>query len=376
MVIMVEIMWLPRKQVLVAFCEFQEEDSTRGGNYQKPSSQSQSPVSSAGDGRDQVHSSQHPHRKGRMFSRPRSRMEQDEPERKSGAPPSRDGLKQSQRASPSASVQEGGRVAQSTDKKGPKSEYDFPDSPDEEVRGKPLLSSYMALSSSTRSPRRGIVDSSENKIQSGGEGDGNVESSEDATMADSKVTDSGSGKDNEAQCFERFGTDQVVESTKFVEHGRKGDEVSSRLGPSSTTRKQCSEADDSSNISHTSADSTDRLMVDESPNLDSSAPGEVSSAGGSRRSSRSSRESDNSPHPSTDFSGSAEHSGHGRQSLRSRSPRSYPQSNSDLGSNASPGSSSVQYSRRGTDREAEPREHEPQPLLSSQYETLSDDEQS
>lgn len=365
---MAEIMPLPRKPS--SNCFFQEDDPTRGGNYQKPSSQAQSPVSSAGDSRDQVHSSQHPHRKGRMFSRPRSRMEQDEPERKSGAAPPREGMKQSQRASPSASVQEGGRGAQSSDKKGPKSEYDFPDSPDEEVRGKSLLSSYMALSSSTRSPRRGIVDSSENKMQSGGEGDGNVESSEDAATADSKVTDSGSGKDNEAQCFERFGTDQVVE------HGRKGEEVSSRLGPSSTTRKQCSEADDGSNISHTSADSTDRLMVDESANIDSSAPGEVSSAGGSRRSSRSSRESDNSPHPSTDFSGSAEHSGHGRQSHRSRSPRSYPQSNSDLGSNASPGSSSVQYSRRGSDREAEPREQEPQPLLSSQYETLSDDEQS
>jgi hypothetical protein len=153
--------------------------------------------------------------------------------------------------------------------------------------------------------------------------------------------------------------------------------VSSRAGSGSSVRKQSLEADDGSNISHTSADSTDRLMVDESANIDSSATGEVSSAGGSRRSSKSSRESDNSPHPSTDFSGSVEHSSHGRQGHRSRSPRSYPQSSSDLGSSA-PAGSSVQYSRRGAegDSGSEAREQEPQPLLSSQYETLSDDEQS
>ncbi|XP_053376289.1 nuclear receptor corepressor 1-like isoform X2 [Mercenaria mercenaria] len=361
----------------------QDEDPLRGGNYQKSGSQAQSPVSSAGDNRDQVHSSQHPHRKGRMFTRPRSRMEQEEPEKKPGAAPPRETLKQSQRASPSASVQEGGRVMAPYDKKGPKSEYDFPDSPDDEGRGKPTLSSYMALSSSTRSPRRGIVDSSENRVQPGGdsnrEGEVNVESSEDISTVDSKVSDSGPGKDNEAQEFERFGADQIVDSSKLQDHGRKGDEghVSSRVGAGSSHRKQSLEADDGSNISHTSADSTDRLMVDESANIDSSATGEVSSAGGSRRSSKSSRDSDNSPHPSTDFSGSAEHSSHGRQGHRSRSPRSYPQSSSDLGSSAQAGSS-VQYSRRGPDGESgtESREQEPQPLLSSQYETLSDDEQS
>lgn len=347
---------------------------SRGGNYQKSSSQAQSPVSSAGDNRDQVHSSQHAHRKGRMFTRPRSRMEQEEPERKPAAAPAREGLKHSQRVSPSAPVQEGGRI----DKKGPKSEYDFPDSPDDEARGKPSLSSYMALSSSARSPRRGIVDSSENRIQSGGEssreGEGNVESSEDVAV-DSKVSDTGSVKDNEALGYERYGSEQVADSSKLQEHGRKVED-SSRVGLGSSVRKQSSEADDGSNISHTSADSTDRLMVDESANVDSSATGEVSSAGGSRRSSKSSRESDNSPHPSTDFSGSSEH--HSRQGHRSRSPRSYPQSSSDLGSSA-PAGSSVQYSRRGPDGECgsgESREQEPQPLLSSQYETLSDDEQS
>lgn len=356
-----------------------QEEDPRGGNYQKLSSQAQSPVSSAGDNRDQVHSSQHPHRKGRMFSRPRSRMEQEEPDRKPAVAPPRENMKQLQRASPSASVQEGGRAVASSDKKGPKSEYDFPDSPDDDARGKP--SSYMALSSSTRSPRRGIVDSSENRVQGGGDGgrEGEVESSESAGANDAKVSEGGSGKDNEAQGFERFGSEQMVESSKLMEHGRKMDDsqVSSRHGPGSSLRKQSTEADDGSNISHTSADSTDRLMVDESASIDSSAVGEVTSAGGSRRSSKSSRDSDNSPHPSTDFSSSVEHSTHSRQGHRSRSPRSYPQSSSDLGSNV-PAGSSVQYSRRGPDGESvgESREQEPQLLLSSQYETLSDDEQS
>ena len=292
----------------------------------------------------------------------------------------REAMKQAQRLSPSVSMHESGR-ATSSDKKVPKSEYDFPDSPDDEAKGKPL-SSYMALSSSTRSPRRGIVDSSENRMQpgseSGREGDVNVESSEDIVQSDSKVSESGAGKDNEAQGFERFGSDQPVESSKVMESGRKLDEsqVFSRYGISSATRKHSSEADEGSNISQTSADSTDRLMVDESANIDSSAPSEVTSVSQSRRSSKSSRESDNSPHCSSEF-GNAEHVGHGRQGHRSRSPRSYPQTSSDLGSSVA-AQSSMQYARRPGDGDVgqEPRDQEPQPLLSSQYETLSDDDQS
>lgn len=315
-----------------------------------------------------------------MFSRPRSRLEQEELERKPGPVPPREAMKQAQRISPSVSMHDSGRAPSSSDKKGPKSEYDFPDSPDDEAKGKPL-SSYMALSSSTRSPRRGIVDSSENRMQSGAEsgreGDGNVESSEDVGQSESKVTDSGAGKDNEAQGFERFGSDQAVESSKAMESGRKVDEtqVYGRFGISPAQRKHSTEADEGSNISQTSADSTDRLMVDESANIDSSGPGEVSSVSQSRRSSKSSRESDNSPHCSSEFS-SAEHVGHGRQGHRSRSPRSYPQTSSELGSSVA-AASSMQYSRRvGESDNQETRDQEPQPLLSSQYETLSDDDQS
>lgn len=364
---------------LLQFIFSQDDESSRGSTYPKPGSQAQSPVSSAGDSRDQVHSSQHPHRKGRIISRPRSRLEQEELERKPGSTP-REAIKQAQRMSPSVSMHESGRATTSSDKKGPKSEYDFPDSPDDEAKGKPL-SSYMALSSSTRSPRRGIVDSSENRMQTGEagrEGEGNVESSEDVAQSESKVSDSGVGKDNEAQGFERFGSDHAVDSSKVIEPGRKVEEtqIFSRFGISPSQRKHSSEADEGSNISQTSADSTDRLMVDESANIDSSAPGEVSSVSQSRRSSKSSRESDNSPHCSSEFGG-AEHVSHGRQGHRSRSPRSYPQASSDLSSSVA-AATSLQYSRRGGEEDGpqETRDQEPQPLLSSQYDPLSDDEQS
>lgn len=354
--------------------QHQDDESSRGATYR---GQAQSPVSSVGDSRDQVHSSQHPHRKGRVFTRPRSRMDQEEQDPRKGVSTSqREPMKSSQRVSPSASVMEGSRMPSSSDKKGPRSEYDFPDSPDEKSLGK-SLSSYMALSSSTRSPRRGMVDSSENRgssgTESGRDGEGNVESSEDVSHSEAKVSDS--SKDNEAQSFERYTADHTGEAGKVSEQGRKSDEnlVTSRLGVGSS-RKHSSEADEGSNISHTSADSTDRLMVDETSNIDSSSGAEVTSlsqvASGSRRSSKSSRESDNSPHCTMEYGSSSDHVSHSRQGHRSRSPRSYPQSSTELSSN-------MGYPRRGGDVEpgSDGRDQEPQPLLSSQYETLSDDEQ-
>ena len=316
----------------------------------------------------QVHSSQHPHNLGkkRMFSRPRSRAEQEEAAVKGTSSVPREPLKPSPRASPSAKMHESGRVPQLGDKKGPRSAYDFPDSPDDEAIGKPL-SSYMALSSTTRSPRRGVVDSSETRSQSGDsarEDDNNVESSGDVGYYDSKVSDSGSSKDNEAQGFERYSGEQREQSAESSYMA--GDQ--NRAG---TMRKQSLEADEGSNISQTSADSTDKLMIEETASIDSSSA-EVTSishkATGSRRSSKSSRESDTSPHPGSEYSGMSEHVSHSRQSHRSRSPRSYPHSSSDLQQGM------TGFGRRAADSDGSQQEQEPQPLLSSQYETLSDEE--
>ena len=285
--------------------------------------------------------------------------------------------KPSPRASPSAVMPEGaaGRVLQPGDKKGPRSAYDFPDSPDDEaLKGKPL-SSYMALSSTTRSPRRGVVDSSENRSSGGGdssrEDEGNVESSGDVAYYGSKVSESGSSKDNEAQGFERYSAEQ---------REQMGDNsyMSGDQGRGAVMRKQSLEADEGSNISHTSADSTDKLMIEETASIDSSSA-EVSSishkATGSRRSSKSSRESDASPHPGAEYSGMTEHVSHSRQSHRSRSPRSYPHSSSDLPTSMASSNISSGFGRRMPDSESQgQQDQEPQPLLSSQYETLSDEE--
>ena len=290
----------------------------------------------------------------------------------------REQMKPSPRASPSAMIPEGvsGRVLQPGDKKGPRSAYDFPDSPDDEaVKGKPL-SSYMALSSTTRSPRRGVVDSSENRSSGGGESSreeegNNVESSGDVAYYGSKVSESGNSKDNEAQGFERYSAEQREQmgDNSYM----PGDQ-----GRAAAMRKQSLEADEGSNISHTSADSTDKLMIEETASIDSSSA-EVSSishkATGSRRSSKSSRESDASPHPGADYSGMTEHVSHSRQTHRSRSPRSYPHSSSDLPTSMASSNISSGFVRRVADSDGQgQQEQEPQPLLSSQYETLSDEE--
>lgn len=305
-----------------------------------------------------------------MFSRPRSRAEQEEAMAKGPNAGPRESLKPSPRASPSAAMHESGRTPQPSDKKGPRSAYDFPDSPDDEALGKPP-SSYMALSSTTRSPRRGVVDSSENRSQSGGDSareDDTVESSGDVGYYESKVSDSGSSKDNEAQGFERYSSEQREQTAEssFI----AGDQ-----GRGNALQKQSLEADEGSNISQTSADSTDKLMIEETASVDSSSA-EVTSishkATGSRRSSKSSRESDTSPHPGSEYTGMTEHVSHSRQGHRSRSPRSYPHSSSDLptsmASNISTG-----FGRRMPDSESQ-HEQEPQPLLQSQYETLSDED--
>lgn len=285
----------------------------------------------------------------------------------------REPVKPSPRASPSAAMPEGaaGRALQHGDKKGPRSAYDFPDSPDDEAIGKPL-SSYMALSSTTRSPRRGVVDSSENRSQAGGdssrEEEGNVESSGDVGYYGAKISDSGSSKDNEAQGFERYSAEQ---REQMVDNSY----VTGDQGRGAVMRKQSLEADEGSNISHTSADSTDKLMIEETASIDSSSA-EVTSishkATGSRRSSKSSRESDTSPHPGAEYSGMTEHVSHSRQTHRSRSPRSYPHSSSDLPTSMT-SNISAGFGRRMPDSEGQ-QEQEPQPLLSSQYETLSDEE--
>lgn len=304
--------------------------------------------------------------------------------------------------------------ASSSGKKNKSSEYDFPDSPEEEgIRKTP--SSYMALSSSlSRSPRRGHVDSSESRSDGSSKGEGNIGSSVDegASGDGDKVT-SQSKDPNEAQGYASFLVGQQVSDSSHLEPESRNF-PRSRFGG----RAESGEADDSSNISHPSIDSThsDHMVIDES-DIGSSTGADVSSGGpmvDRPRSAKSSpRVHDNSPQCSTDVSYEAadntSQSRGGSDNLpsmsyvqRSRSPRAVessfmgvdvnnrPHSSSDLPTSMAsviPGSgdvSSYSYSNPAqpvvssmiveTEHAVISRDQEPMPLYSAQYEMLSDDD--
>lgn len=319
------------------------------------------------------------HAKKRMFARGRVKYGPDDAQ-----------SKYAQQKSIPTSLSEVQRASTTTDKKGPRSEYDFPDSPDDDpvVKG-----SYMALSSTTRSPRRGIVDSSDNRTSDRG-GETQVQSSDPRFGMDH-----GEAQSSEAQSYMR--PEQSIDS-RFMRRSSKHD---------------TSEVDESSNVSHPSIDSThsDRMIIDESAGaIDSSSVADVTSASPQRdrsKSSRSSKDSENSPRSSTDIpEGGGERlaqsrtpdSAVGSFTHRSRSPRggggdshfpvldttTHPHSSSEMPTSASniPTSTSSAavpspYSGGGqqvgsSDGEHgfQQRGHEPALLLSSQYETLSDDD--
>lgn len=315
------------------------------------------------------------HAKKRMFARGRVKYGPDDAQ-----------SKYSQPKSLPTSMSEVQRASTTTDKKGPRSEYDFPDSPDDDpvVKG-----SYMALSSTTRSPRRGIVDSSDSRTERGG--DSQVQSSDSRFGMDHSEAQS-----SEAQSYMR--PDQNIDS-RFMRRSSKHD---------------TSEVDESSNVSHPSIDSThsDRMIIDESGGaIDSSSVADVTSASPQRdrsKSSRSSKDSENSPRSSTDVQDGGERMAQSRTpdsaigsfTHRSRSPRvgeshfpildttTHPHSSSEMPTSASniPTSTSSAsmpspYSGAGQqvgssdgDHGFQQRGHEPTLLLSAQYETLSDDD--
>ncbi|XP_056017947.1 serine/arginine repetitive matrix protein 2-like isoform X6 [Ostrea edulis] len=317
------------------------------------------------------------HAKKRMFARGRVKYGPEDAQNKYG-----------QQKSMPTSMSEVQRASTTTDKKGPRSEYDFPDSPDDDpvVKG-----SYMALSSTTRSPRRGIVDSSDNRTSDRGS-DSQVQSS------DSRFgMDHGEAQSSEAQSYMR--PEQNIES-RFVRRSSKHD---------------TSEVDESSNVSHPSIDSThsDRMIIDESGSaIDSSSAPDVTSASPQRdmsKSSRSSKDNENSPRSSTDIQDGGDRMSQSRTpdsavgsfTHRSRSPRggeshfpvldttTHPHSSSDMPPSAaniptstssasmpSPYSAGGQQVGSSGDGEHgfQQRNHEPALLLSSQYETLSDDD--
>lgn len=276
--------------------------------------------------------------------------------------------------------------ASSSEKKGPRSEYDFPDSPDDE---RPIVKgSYKVLSGSTRSPRRGVVDSSDSSRGAHSDpsrsNDGQIQSSTEGHMPSDRSDSVGSS---------HIGADQSSMEGRF---------------PRRSSKHEGMDVEESSNISHPSVDSThsDRMVIEESGNIDSSS--NISSPCPDRpKSARSSRDSDNSPRSSSDLHDMGDRVSQSRTpdsamlSMsygRSRSPRggpesshfstpdqgSRPHSSSEITGSNQPVSSSQMSMSFGTgnqvvssmshDTERMYWNQEPAPLLLSKYETLSDDD--
>lgn len=291
----------------------------------------------------------------------------------------------------------------SLEKKIMRSEYDFPDSPDEEgVFGK----SYMALSSTTRSPRRGVVDSSESRpaSQTSDNVSGNtqtVESSVDdnhcSSNVDYKIT-SGMLEHSDSGKIDAYRSGSDVESS--VGYSNQSREHSSNLHSSLPRIDQESlrEIDEGSNVSQPSVDSTnsDRMVIDESRGIDSSTSHVGLSS--STEATKLNRKTDSPQSSSIDY----DDHGHVSQSLspadtftshHSRSPRApehlygdggyphpldpdsgYPQAVDSASSSISPGLPSSSNLPASSDTSSRPSTQEPAPLLLSQYETLSDDD--
>lgn len=318
--------------------------------------------------------------KKRFLGRSRARNEQEE---MMGKIPQGGGPREHPKVTQSTSDM---HKATSSDKKGPRSEYDFPDSPDDE---RPLVKGgYKGLSGSTRSPRRGVVDSSENSrgphADQSRSSEGQIQSSSDVHMS----------MDRSEVGSSHIGADQSSMDGRF--HRR-------------SSKHEAMEAEESSNISHPSIDSThsDRMVIEESANIDSSS--NISSPRPDRpKSARSSRDSDNSPRSSSDVhdmgdrvtqSKTPDSGMHSMSYGRSRSPRGAPESSqfsapdqtgrphssSDVSGPNQPVSSSQMsmpygggnqqvVSSMGHDSERSYWNQERAPLLLSKYETLSDDD--
>ncbi|XP_041350209.1 uncharacterized protein LOC121369305 isoform X2 [Gigantopelta aegis] len=280
-----------------------------------------------------------------------------------------------------------GEMKKSSGKKCLKSEYDFPDSPDDEGLGK-TPSSYMALSGTVRSPRRGHVDSSDSRPASSSEAANKAAD----TLGDSgsQDTDSVSSQSKDQSKAESF---DVAESSQSVDHGSQSS-GKSRFGNRGDNNK---EVDNPSNISHPGVDSThsEPVVVCETERIDSSTDvisGGVPATELARLSKPSSpRVHSSSPHGEADVSyeaadntsqSQADNAGSGSFTQRSRSPRSadYSRPHTNL---EAPKSSSytfptsqpvVSSMMQESVHSVISRDQESAPCLSSQYEMLSDDE--
>lgn len=324
----------------------------------------------------------------RGIGRPRGRQEEMSPATPSSSIPSQSGTKSAPHPSSSSSrdrpspvsgaPESSGRVSHkpsSGDKTGRLSAYDFPDdSPDDEPVG-PTPSSYMALSASSRGARKCQVDSSEGK--------GSWPGPDTQGSGDDGKT----GEKSEAQGYETFASSQSEGLTK--PRSRFGSRVSSIEADAGlhssvdSTRPDKEEVEgvDSSTSSDRSKPPKQRARV--SGGLDSTSqtsdaiPGsDVTQGSADSAESHPYNQTWRCPRPGPD-SGLGDEAG-------SRSISSSDHSEAH-GSTATSISGTIPYPPGGQPvvssmiRDPEQttmcsRDQEPAPLLSSKYETLSDDD--
>ena len=270
--------------------------------------------------------------------------------------------------------------------------YDFPDSPDEDSSGR-TPSSYMALGIPGRSPRKGHVDSSDSS-----KAPASADTSGVGSTVDERRSSGGEqgGKDgNEAQGYESYPSASAhhhLEPRGHYSSRRDSTDVTTGSVVDSTHREKpasCSGSDDSSTIdSSTTVErkSSKRMSPRRAP--DESADGYEASESSQGRSmeglgyaqhTRSPRARASSTEGGQGFSGadssSSERSpmgsGSGSGATSSMGMSSYPPFSSSTGS----GQPVVSSMMRDPELQAVcSRDQEPAPLLSSQYETLSDDD--
>ncbi|XP_059147260.1 uncharacterized protein LOC131934989 isoform X3 [Physella acuta] len=329
----------------------------------------------------------------RAIGRPRVRQDDVSPATPSSSMPSQSGIKSvshpsssstRDRPSPSSGPPEttgrSGHKSSGGDKTGRLSAYDFPDdSPDDESVG-PTPSSYMALSASGRGARKCQVDSSEGKGSwSGPDTQGAGE-------------DGKSGEKNEAQGYETFPSGQSESSAK--PRSRFGSRVSSieaESGPGlhssvDSTRPDKAGEEGEGVDSSTSADRSKPPKRARTGGLDSTSQGGSNDNIPGSEVTQGSSDSTSEPHAYTQQwrcprpgpdSGIGDETGN-----RSITSSDHSESHGGLATSVSATisySSSTQPVVSSMMRDPDQttmcsRDQEPAPLLSSQYETLSDDD--
>ena len=281
-----------------------------------------------------------------------------------------------------------GDMKKSSGKKCLKSEYDFPDSPDDEGLGK-TPSSYMALSGTVRSPRRGHVDGSDSRTTAATTAPEAANKAAETPGDCSSIDRDQIGLQSKDQI--KSETCDITESSQTVDHGK------SRL----VSRGDANKDGDDSSVSLHGVDSTrpETGAIGETDRIDSSTdstPVVASNESASRSKPSSPRVHSSSPRVADSESSTTTYEAADNDSQSemdgvtsgsfvqqpSRSPRSadharpHPSLDAPKGSGYSfPATQPVVSTMmQESVHSVISRDQESAPCLSAQYEMLSDDE--